>query len=107
MPPILAAREVAGSIWGRIVHAYRALQAAVARAADHRRRLDEFRRVAAAVVADRAVTVDELDALQETQRRLGLTDADLQAIRGEAIRQALRTGTEGKRLSPEEERSLQ
>ncbi|MBX6378428.1 MAG: hypothetical protein IRY95_07755 [Clostridia bacterium] len=60
----------------------------------------------AAAVADGVVTVDELDGLREAQRRLGLTDADLQAIRGEVIRQALRAATEDKRLSPEEEQSL-
>lgn len=93
-------------IWDRIVQAYQAWQAEAAKAAERRRRLDEFRQVVAAAVADGIVTVDELDALREAQERLGLTDADLQAIRGEVIRQALRAATEDKRLSPEEERSL-
>ena len=95
------------SVWDRIVHAYRALQTEFARAAERQRRLNEFRKVVAAAVADGVVTLDEFDALREAQRQLGLTDADVQAIRGEVIRQALQAATEDKRLSPEEERSLQ
>ncbi len=54
------------------------------------------------MVADGIVTLDVLDPLPEAQRRLGLTDADLQAIAGEVIRQAPRHATEDEHLSPEE-----
>lgn len=94
------------SIWDRVVQAYRTLQDEAAKAADRRRRLEEFRKVVAAAVVDGVVTVEEIEGLREAQQRLGLTDTDLQTIRGEVIKQALRAATEDHRLSPEEERSL-
>ncbi len=93
-------------IWDRIVGAYRAAKAAGAKAAERRRRLEEFREMVAAAVADGLLTPEELEAIREAQGGLGLTERELQAIRGEVIRQALRAATEDRRLSPEEERSL-
>lgn len=87
------------AIWER-------LKALFALRSETRRRVAAVRELATQALRDGILTDDELEGILSEQRRQGLSDQDLRFFRTELFQLACETAGADRRLTPEEEHSL-